>query len=129
MNAAIARLRTGDISRLDDDFRDVLVHKFLDYFHNFSSEDLMYFECFTLISEVLDSDYSMGLAMWNALQAVTPTGWKNKLEQMKFLSCFEPFSVCKTQAEKLCRHIPLQCHGNIAHTRALLLDSEQWMYH
>ncbi len=75
VNAAIARLRTGDISRLDDDFRDVLVHKFPDYFHNFGSEDLMYFECFTLISEVLDSDYSMGLAMWNALQAVTPTGW------------------------------------------------------
>lgn len=67
VDAAMGRLLAGDDSQLDDDCRDVLVTMFPEHFQDFTVDDMMYFEWSTLISDLLDYDRPLGLAMWQAL--------------------------------------------------------------
>lgn len=67
IDAAMGRLLSGDDSQLDDDCRDVLVTMFPEYFQQFSLDDMIDLEWSTLISDLLDYDRRLGLAMWQAL--------------------------------------------------------------
>lgn len=67
IDAAMGRLLAGDDSQLDDDCRDVLATMFPEYFQNFTVDDMVDLEWVTLISDLLDYDRPLGLAMWQAL--------------------------------------------------------------
>lgn len=82
---AKTRLRYDDISRFEDDCRDILVSEFPDYFKGYSLEDMENLSWDFALRECLYSDPPQAVEMWRALlDAAGPRLWDNPQVSAKF---------------------------------------------